>query len=32
MVHRLAADPLVGALLALHDLHPVELRPGSSTA
>jgi hypothetical protein len=26
MVHRLAADPLVGALLALHDLHPVELR------
>jgi Fe-S cluster biogenesis protein NfuA len=27
MVHRLAADPLVGGLLALHDLHPVELRP-----
>jgi hypothetical protein len=26
MVHRMAADPLVGALLALHDLHPVELR------
>lgn len=25
-VHRLAADPLVGALLALHDLHPVDLR------
>lgn len=25
MVHRLAADPLVAALLALHDLHPVEL-------
>lgn len=25
-VHRLAADPLVGGLLALHDLHPVELR------
>ena len=24
-VHRVAADPLVGALLALHDLHPVEL-------
>ncbi|WP_051232899.1 hypothetical protein [Pseudonocardia asaccharolytica] len=26
MVHRLAADPLVGGLLALHDLHPVEVR------
>lgn len=26
IVHRLAADPLVGGLLALHDLHPVELR------
>jgi len=26
MVHRLAADPLVGGLLALHDLHPVDLR------
>lgn len=26
LVHRLAADPLVGGLLALHDLHPVELR------
>lgn len=26
IVHRLAADPLVGALLALHDLHPVDLR------
>ena len=26
MVHRMAADPLVGALLALHDLHPVPLR------
>jgi hypothetical protein len=26
LVHRLAADPLVGALLALHDLHPVPLR------
>lgn len=25
LVHRLAADPLVGALLALHDLHPVPL-------
>lgn len=25
MVHRLAADPLVAALLTLHDLHPVEL-------
>ncbi|GLZ44147.1 thioredoxin [Actinomycetospora sp. NBRC 106375] len=25
LVHRLAADPLVAALLALHDLHPVEL-------
>jgi hypothetical protein len=25
-VHRMAADPLVGSLLALHDLHPVELR------
>lgn len=25
-VHRLAADPLVGGLLALHDLHPVEMR------
>ncbi len=25
-VHRLAADPLVGGLLALHDLHPVPLR------
>ena len=23
MVHRMAADPLVGGLLALHDLHPV---------
>src|SRR3954453_7254744 len=23
MVHRLAADPLVAGLLALHDLHPV---------
>ena len=26
LVHRLAADPLAGGLLALHDLHPVELR------
>lgn len=26
LVNRLAADPLVGGLLALHDLHPVELR------
>ncbi len=26
LVHRLSADPLVGALLALHDLHPVPLR------
>src|SRR5690349_8844019 len=26
LVHRLAADPLVGGLLALHDLHPVPLR------
>jgi hypothetical protein len=26
LVHRLAADPLVGSLLALHDLHPVPLR------
>jgi len=26
LVHRLASDPLVGALLALHDLHPVPLR------
>jgi Fe-S cluster biogenesis protein NfuA len=25
MVHRMAADPLVAALLTLHDLHPVEL-------
>ena len=25
MVHRLSADPLVAGLLALHDLHPVEL-------
>ncbi|MDF2978751.1 MAG: hypothetical protein K0S40_3479 [Actinomycetospora sp.] len=25
LVHRMAADPLVAALLALHDLHPVEL-------
>lgn len=25
LVHRLGADPLVSALLALHDLHPVEL-------
>ncbi len=25
-VHRLAADPLVGGLLALHDLHPVDVR------
>jgi len=25
LVHRLAADPLVAALLTLHDLHPVEL-------
>lgn len=25
LVHRLAADPLVAALLALHDLHPVDL-------
>ena len=24
-VHRMAADPLVGGLLALHDLHPVPL-------
>ena len=32
MVHRMAADPLVGALLALHDLHPVRrCAPGSST-
>ena len=26
LVHRLAADPLVGGLLALHDLHPVPVR------
>ncbi|MEQ3550057.1 NifU family protein [Pseudonocardia nematodicida] len=26
LIHRMAADPLVGGLLALHDLHPVELR------
>ncbi|GAA4558238.1 hypothetical protein [Pseudonocardia xishanensis] len=26
LVRRLAADPLVGAVLALHDLHPVDLR------
>ncbi|NMH97203.1 hypothetical protein [Pseudonocardia acidicola] len=26
MVHRLASDPLVGGLLALHELHPVDLR------
>lgn len=26
IVHRLAADPLVGGLLALHELHPVDLR------
>ena len=26
LVHRMAADPLVGGLLALHDLHPVPLR------
>lgn len=26
IVHRLASDPLVGGLLALHDLHPVDLR------
>ena len=26
LVHRIAADPLVGSLLALHDLHPVPLR------
>ncbi|MHA6623194.1 NifU family protein [Pseudonocardia sp. DLS-67] len=26
IVHRLAADPLVAALLALHDLHPVPVR------
>ncbi|WP_181781229.1 hypothetical protein [Pseudonocardia pini] len=26
LVHRLAADQLVGGLLALHDLHPVDLR------
>lgn len=26
IVHRLAADPLVGGLLALHDLHPVDTR------
>ena len=25
LVHRLGADPLVAALLALHDLHPVDL-------
>ncbi|GAA5164054.1 NifU family protein [Pseudonocardia eucalypti] len=25
LVHRVAADPVVGGLLALHDLHPVEL-------
>jgi hypothetical protein len=25
MVHRMAADPLVAGLLALHDLHPVPL-------
>ena len=25
LVHRMAADPLVAALLTLHDLHPVEL-------
>lgn len=26
LVHRMAADPLLGGLLALHDLHPVDLR------
>ncbi|MDN5914938.1 MAG: NifU family protein [Pseudonocardia sp.] len=26
IVHRIAADPLVGGLLALHDLHPVDVR------
>lgn len=26
LVYRLAADPLVGGLLALHDLHPVDVR------
>ena len=26
VVQRMAADPLVGGLLALHDLHPVDLR------
>ncbi|MFC5995073.1 hypothetical protein ACFQE5_12705 [Pseudonocardia hispaniensis] len=26
IVHRLAADPLVGGLLALHELHPVAMR------
>lgn len=26
LVHRIAADPLVGSLLAVHDLHPVPLR------
>ncbi|MGH3803074.1 MAG: hypothetical protein ACRDTD_23670, partial [Pseudonocardiaceae bacterium] len=26
MVHRLAADPVVAALLALHDLHPVDIQ------
>ncbi|WP_214370315.1 NifU family protein [Pseudonocardia sp. H11422] len=26
MVHRLASDPLVGGLLALHELHPVDVR------
>lgn len=25
LIHRLAADPLISAQLALHDLHPVEL-------
>ncbi|HVL84941.1 MAG TPA: NifU family protein [Pseudonocardia sp.] len=25
LVHRIAANPLVGSLLAVHDLHPVEL-------
>jgi hypothetical protein len=32
LVHRLAADPVVGALLALHDLHPVDLRTRAEQA
>ncbi|OLT16431.1 hypothetical protein BJF78_14200 [Pseudonocardia sp. CNS-139] len=31
LVHRMAADPLVAALLALHDLHPVPLASGWAT-